>query len=328
MTLLLDRATIEGLLSMKEAIDLTEQAFQELADQTVDMPQRLVMADAERAGNKLFMPAHMKGIGALGVKVVTVFHNNPTQHGLPTILANITLLDQETGKTLCIMEGGYITAMRTGAVSGVATKYMARPDASVAGVVGTGAQARTQLSAMCAVRPIERAVCVSTGNLERQRAFIDDMSQEMGIQVDVAASVREVVERSDVIALATTSPTPIVEADWFKPGTHINAVGAHSPAARELDAATVVRSRVVCDLTSACMAEAGDLIIPIQEGAYSQDSIYGELGELVSGRKSGRDNDQEITLFKSVGLSVQDIATAHFVYEKALAQGAGTTFDF
>ncbi len=328
MNLQLDRANIEGLLSRNEAIELTEQAFQELADKTVDMPQRLVMADAERAGNKLFMPAHMKGIGALGVKVVTVFHNNPTQHDLPTILANITLLDQETGKTLCIMEGGYITAMRTGAVSGVATRYMARPDASVAGVVGTGAQARTQLSAICAVRPIKQAVCVSTGNRERQHAFVDEMSQEMGVQVEVAASVRELVERSDVIALATTSTTPIVEADWFKPGTHINAVGAHSPGARELDAETVARSRVVCDLTSACMAEAGDLIIPIQEGAYSQDSIHGELGELVSGRKSGRDNDQEVTLFKSVGLSVQDIATAHFVYEKALAQGAGTTFEF
>ena len=119
-----------------------------------------------------------------------------------------------------------------------------------------------------------------------------------------------------------------MEADWFKPGTHINAVGAHSPAARELDAETVVRSRLVCDLTTACLAEAGDLMIPIQEDTYSQDSIHGELGELVSGRKTGRDNDREITLFKSVGLSVQDIATAHFVYEKALAQGAGTTFVF
>ena len=168
MTLLLDGTTVKGLLSMKEAIDLTEHAFQELADQTVDMPQRMVMADAERAGNKLFMPAHMKGIGALGVKVVTVFQNNPAQHDLPTILANITLLDQETGKTLCIMEGGYITAVRTGAVSGVATNYMARPDASVAGIVGTGVQARTQLSAICAVRPIKQAVCVSTGNRERQ----------------------------------------------------------------------------------------------------------------------------------------------------------------
>ena len=198
----------------------------------------------------------------------------------------------------------------------------------MAGIVGTGVQARTQLSAICAVRPIKQAVCVSTGNRERQRAFVDDMSQELGIPIDVADSARDVIERSDVIALATSSTTPVVEADWFKPGTHINAVGAHSPVTRELDADTVVRSRVVCDLTSACMAEAGDLIIPVQEGAFSWERVHGELGELVSGRKTGRENDQEITLFKSVGLSVQDIATAHFVYQKALSQGVGTTFEF
>ncbi|MEE8443172.1 MAG: ornithine cyclodeaminase, partial [Dehalococcoidia bacterium] len=169
MALLLDRATIQRLLDMKEAVDLMETAFTELVNQTVNMPQRLVMADAEHAGLTLFMPAHLKGLGAIGIKAVTVFPNNPSKYQIPTTLATIVLLDQETGKALSVMDGGYITAMRTGAVSGAATRALAREDATVAGVLGMGVQARTQLWGMCTVRPIRTALCFSVDAPERQR---------------------------------------------------------------------------------------------------------------------------------------------------------------
>ncbi len=328
MALLLDRATIQGLLDMDQAIEIVERAFVELAGESVAMPQRLTMADAEHAGWTALMPAHLKDMGAFGVKAVTVFRNNPSGFSLPSTLATIIMLDQETGKALSIMDGGYITAMRTGAVSGLATKYMARADVSVAGGLGMGVQARTQVLGMCSVRPIQKVLCFAVDPPEQQQAFADEMSQRLGILIEMTKSVQEVVEQADVLALATTSHDPIVSGEWLRPGTHINSVGSHTPTARELDTASVTRSKVVCDLTAACMAEAGDLLLPIQEGTFSQDKVFAELGDVVTGRKKGRENDQEITLFKSVGLSVQDIATAHLVYQKALEQGVGTNFDF
>ncbi|MBI4339802.1 MAG: ornithine cyclodeaminase family protein [Chloroflexi bacterium] len=329
MALLLDRAAIQGLLDMKQAIAIMEQAFAELANGSVEMPQRTAMPDPQRAGLALFMPAHLKGMGALGIKNVTVYRNNPANHGLPTTLATITLLDPGTGAALAIMDGGYITAMRTGATCGVATRYMARQEASVAGVLGMGVQARTQLSGICAVRPIRRAVCFSVDAPPAQTAFVEQMSRELGIPVEVARSVQEVVEQADVLALATSAQQPIMSGRWLRPGTHINSVGSHTPDAREMDTECVTRaSKVVCDLTSACMAEAGDFLIPIREGAFARERIHGDLGEMVTGRKRGRDNPSEITLFKTVGLSVEDIATAHFVYQEALRRGVGASFDF
>ncbi|MBI4310892.1 MAG: ornithine cyclodeaminase family protein [Chloroflexi bacterium] len=329
MALLLNRKDVESLLDMKQAIAIMERAFAELAGGSVQMPQRIAMPDPERAGLALFMPAHVKGTGAFGIKNVTVYRNNPSKHSLPTILATITLLDPETGQPLAIMEGGYITAIRTGAVSGVATKYMARNDASVAGILGMGVQARTQLAAICAVRPIKKALCCSAGNPQRQRAFAEDMTRELGIAVEVVRSPREVVEQADVLALATTSASPIISGSWLKPGVHINSAGSHAPDAREMDTASVTRcSKVVCDLTSACLAEAGDLLVPMQEGAFSRDRIYGDLGDLVLGRKSGRDDSREMTLFKSVGLSVEDVATAQYVYQEAVKHGVGVPFEF
>ncbi len=328
MALLLDRAAIEGLLDMREAVDLMEQAFAELGNGAVDMPQRLTITDTDLAGWTAVMPANLKDTGALGVKTVTVFRNNPAIHGIPSTLATILLLNRETGQPLSVMDGGYITAMRTGAVSGLATRHLAREDATVAGVIGTGEQARTQLWAMCTERPIERAVCFSTSPYERQHAFADDMTQALGIPTETVNTVREVVEEADVLALATTAREPVLKGEWLKPGTHINGIGAHTPEARELDTEAVLRSKVVCDLLSACMTEAGDLLIPIREGAFNQEMVHGDLGEIVTGKKAGRQSGQEITLFKSVGLSVQDVATAHYVYRKAVEQGVGTLFDF
>ena len=186
----------------------------------------------------------------------------------------------------------------------------------------------TQLWGMASVRKLEMALCYSMDTPEAQRAFAIDMSRQLNIPVEVAESARQVVEASDVLALATTTHDPIIDGDWLKPGTHVNGIGSHKPDAREVDTKTIVKSKVVCDQKEACLAEAGDLIIPIAEGAYSAGRIHADLGDLVTGRKPGRENDSEITLFKSVGLSIQDIYVAHMVYRKAVEKGVGTQFQF
>ncbi len=309
-------------------MQIMEQAFAQLAECAVDMPKRLTMSDAQRAGWTAFMPARLLESGAFGVKVVTTFDKNPSKYGAPTIMGTILYMDQETGRVLSIMDGGFITAMRTGAASGLATRYLARHDASTAGVLGVGAQARTQLEAICAVRRIESVLCYSNGNAERQNSFVEDMSRLLDVEVRVGESAQEVVESSDVLALATSSHSPVLEGRWLRPGTHINGVGAHKPDARELDTEAVVRSKVVCDYVPACLAETGDLIIPIAEGAFNGDMIHAGLGEIVRGDKKGRESSDEITLFKSVGLSIQDVAVSQFVYDKAVQQNAGVNFDF
>ena len=328
MALLLSSENVRELLTMEQTIKLMEEAFSELAAGTSLMPQRIAVTDPEHNGWYAFMPAHLKKAGALGIKAVTVYKDNPLKWDLPSTLATIMLMDSNTGRVICVMDGSYITAMRTGAISGLATKLLARKDARVAGVLGTGVQARTQLWAIAVVRKLDKALCYSTNPREQQERFAEEIGRQLGIPIEVAENPGQVVESADILALATTSETPIVQWQWIKPGTHINGVGAHLPHARELDTKTIVRAKIVCDHIPACLAEAGDLRIPIAEGALSAKDIYAELGELVTGVKIGRESDQEITFFKSVGLSIQDIGTAHYVYEQAIQRNIGTEFQF
>ena len=328
MALLLDRQTIQGLLDMDKMIGILEQAFGELASGSAVMPQRTAVADPSVNGWYAFMPAQLRSMGALGVKSVTVYKDNPSTHGLPATLATIVLMDSRTGQTLAVMDGGYITAMRTGAVTGLATKYLARDDARVAGVMGSGVQARTQLWGMASGADIDKALIFSLDPPESQRAFADDVAEMLGIPVDLAQSGKDLVRGVDVLSLATTATTPIIDADWVQPGLHINGIGSHAVGVREIDTATMVRSKLVCDNVDACLAEAGDVQIPIEEGAMTAADIYGEIGELITGAKPGRESDEEVTIFKSVGLSIQDISAAHYVYQRALEEGAGMEFAF
>ena len=302
--------------------------FGELASGSAVMPQRTAVADGDVNGWYAFMPAQLKTMGALGVKSVTVYKDNPSAHGLPATLATIVLMDSQTGQTLAVMDGGYITAMRTGAVTGLATKYLARKDARVAGVLGAGVQARTQLWGMTSGADLERALVFSLDPPDAQKAFAEETSNMLGLPIEVAASGRALVESVDILSLATTATTPIIDSEWLKPGTHINGIGSHAVGVRELDTATVVKSKLVCDQVDACLAEAGDVQIPIEEGALNPDDIYGEIGELITGAKAGRESDDEVTLFKSVGLSIQDISAAHYVYQRALEEEVGTEFAF
>ncbi len=321
MALLLTRKDVEAVLTMEDAIDAVEEGFRQHQLGTSQLPLRTAIHIPEHNGIVLFMPGYIGGMDALGMKLVTVYPDNPSKYNLPTILATVLLAHPRTGDLLAIMDGTYLTAMRTGAASGVATKYLARPDSRVVGVFGAGVQARTQLMAVCAVRPITEARVYDVVPAVVQ-SFCDEMGAKLGITVRPAASPREAVEGCDVIVAATTSKTPVFDGAWVARGTHLNGIGSHTPDAREFDSTVIRRAKVVVDLREAALAEAGDVIIPIKAGEITADHIYAELGEIVTG-KPGRENPEEITLFKSVGLAIQDMSTASRVYQRAREQGIG-----
>ena len=328
MTLLLSRSDVEKALSMKDAIELVEQGFVEFGQGRVDMPQRPVIFVPEHDGLAGFMPALVREMGALAIKTVTAFKGNP-QKGLPTIFGTVTLLDSETGITLAIMDGGYLTAVRTGAASGVATKYLAKENAHIVASFGAGVQGATQLEAICTVRDI-REVRVFDTDQEAAERFAREMGGRGPIPANVVAvdSARDALAGADVVATATTSPSPIFDGEDLSPGVHINGVGSHAPKMRELDTKTIIRSKIVCDSVEACLAEAGDLLIPIEEGALKESDIHGGLADVISGRLPGRENDEEVTLYKSVGLAFQDAVTALHTYQKAKSEGLGVEFEF
>jgi alanine dehydrogenase len=328
MTLLLSRQDVQNLLTMQDAISVVEEAFKQLALGNVLMPQRTVIRVAKHGGTHLAMPAYIGGeMDALAVKVVTVYANNPAQYNLPTTIGTLLLNDPRTGAPLAVMDASYLTAVRTGAVSGVATKHLARRDARRVGVFGAGVQAQTQLWAVCTVRHVESANVYDSDG-KRARDYAGEMSKRLNIPVTPVDTPRAAVEGMDVIIAASSASQPIFDGNWLAPGQHINGVGSHSPNARELDTTTIKRSKVVPDLPEACWVEAGDLIIPLNEGVITKDHVYAGLGEVVAGIKPGRVNDQEITLFKSVGLALQDVSTASFVYRKALEMRVGVEFSF
>ena len=328
MALLLNRSDVEKLLPMDKAIEVVESAFSELANHTAEMPPRTVMIDSDVGGWIAYMPAYLKSDGALGCKAVTVYKGNPDNFGLPTTLATILVQDSETGKVLAAMDGGYLTAMRTGAVSGVATKHMARPDSKIGGVLGAGVQARQQAVAIAEASNINTILSFSLDPMDARQKFGTWLAARTGATVRLTDSAEELCREADIVSIATTATSPIVDSSWWKPGAHINGIGSHAPGVRELDSATVQKAHVICDQKDACMAEAGDLQIPVENGEYSWDDVAGELGDVVNGKTKGRTSDDEVTLFKSVGLAVQDISCAALVYREALENGIGVEFDF
>jgi ornithine cyclodeaminase/alanine dehydrogenase len=328
MTLLLSRQDVAGVLTMKEAIDAVEEAFRQFALGKVAMPQRTAIRLADRHGVHLTMPAHIGGeLDALAVKVVTVYLDNPVLYKLPTVIGLVLLNDPATGAPLAVMDAGFLTAVRTGAVSGVATKYLARQNASAVGVFGGGVQASTQLEAICAVRKVS-SVRIYDVDAGRARSYAEQMQRSLNIPVVAVDQPQKAVTGQDIVILATSATQPVINGNWLEAGQHINAIGSHAPQARELDTTAVVRAKVIPDYADACLVEAGDIIIPIAEGAITRDHLHASLGEIVAGRRPGRENDREITLFKSVGLALQDASVASLVYRKARKAGVGTEFTF
>jgi len=320
MTLILNRNDVANVLNMKDCIEIVEVAFSELAKGTADMPLRSNIKPP--GGISLYMPAYLKEMKALACKVVTVYKDNPSDHDLPTTIGKVLLQDPDTGDVICIMDGGFLTAMRTGAASGVATKYLARDEKNMtAGIFGTGVQAQMQLWAVCEVRDISKAIAYDLIT-ESAEKFVVLMKEKLGIEIIVASSPEEILE-ADIICAATSSPTPIFDGSMVKEGTHINGIGSHTPNARELDTEIIKRARFIGDSREACFSEAGDIMIPLETGEIEESHYFADLGEVVIGAKDARLNDAEITIFKSNGLAVQDAATAKLIYDKAVEAGIG-----
>lgn len=328
--LLLNAEEVRKALPMADAIEAMKEAFRALASGEVELPARSSLTVAARGGITLVMPARVGGgdFPALCVKVVSVFPRN-RERGLPTIHALVSVLDPETGRVTAQLEGATLTAIRTGAVSGLATDLLARPGSRVATVFGTGPQARTQLEAMCTVRPIDTArVCHPS--IEKARAFAEEVAGVGAVpgRVEATDNPAAAVAGADVIATATTSRTPVFNDRHLSPGVHINAVGSFQPEVVEIPPETVERALIVVDQREAALEEAGDLIQPMRAGRIGLEAIHCELGELLLGGAEGRSTAEEITFFKSVGLAVQDVVAAGRALENARIQGLGREIDW
>jgi len=321
---LLSKKDVQRALPMKECIELMKAAFAQLSSGQAHVPLRSQLPVTAHEGVTIFMPAYLAQSGDLGAKIVSVFPRN-LKANLPTIHAVVFVIDSRTGIPMALMDGTYLTALRTGAASGAATDLLARKDARLLVLFGAGTQARTQLEAVCTVRPITK-VLVCDVDPKRAKDFVEEMKgRGAPIPNDIRwiASAEEGVKEADIICTATTSSKPVFEGKALRPGTHINAVGAYTPQMQEVDSETIRRAKVVVDSRQASLAEAGDLIAPLHQGVINEKHIHAEIGEIVAGRKVGRESDSEITYFKSVGIAVQDVAAARRVLDKATELGLG-----
>jgi alanine dehydrogenase len=321
MIRILSRQDVRQALPMRQAIEAVKRAFAQLSTGQANVPLRVALDVPRHNGVTLFMPGYLSADDQMAVKIVSVFNDNPSQ-GLPLIHALVIVVDATTGSPTAVMDGAYLTALRTGAASGAATDLLARPDAHTAAIFGAGAQGRTQLEAVCAVRPIHQAWVYDVAP-RQAAAYAEEMSQRLSLPVRVAETPAQAVCQADVICTATTATSPVFADADVPPGTHVNAVGAYTPHMQEVPPETVLRARVVIDHRESSLAEAGDLLIPIEQGLMTEDHIYAELGEIAAGSKPGRASPDEITLFKSVGVAVQDVAAASAVLEAAQRLGLG-----
>jgi ornithine cyclodeaminase len=313
---ILSAADVQAAITMPEAIEAMRDAFSALSSGKATVPLRVALEMKD--GVSLFMPAHLPGLGPAAAKVVSV-HPGNVEQGLPMIHAVVLVIDPETGIPLALMDGTWLTALRTGAVGGLAADLLARKDASTAAVFGAGVQARTQLEALRAVRDI-RDVRVVDPVPAAADAFVAEIRDVPARRLDDSD---EAITGADVVIAATTSSNPVFDGRKIEPGTHVTGVGSYTPEMREVDAALVTRARVVVDQREAVLAEAGDIIGPITDGVVDESVIAAEIGEIVLGWQPGRTSAEEITFFKSVGNAVQDVAVAARVLAAAEADGTG-----
>jgi len=315
---ILSRNDVKRSVTMPQAIDAVKQAFISLAQKKAILPLRTQVPIKEYEGITLFMPAYLPETESLGTKIVSVFPQN-AKNNIPTIHAVVIVFEAKTGQPSAMMDGTYLTALRTGAVSGVATDLLARKDAKTAAIFGAGVQGRTQLDAICCVRNIQK-VLVYDKNLHAARSFSEEMQRRgkpIPEDIVIVDSPKNAVTEADVICVATTSSVPVFKDKHLKSGVHINGVGSFTPKMQEIPEETILRAKVVVDSVTASLEEAGDLIIPLQKGLIDESHIQGELGQVASGLFSVRESETDITFFKSVGLAIQDVAVAELALRKA-----------
>jgi ornithine cyclodeaminase len=325
-TLFVTQAEVPDLLPMPECIEVMAETMEALARGETMLPLRSILWLPERVGALGLMPGALLSEGVLGLKAITFFTGN---EGTPfdSHQGAVLLFEAKHGSLLAIIDATSITAIRTAAVSAVATRALAREDAGDLAILGSGVQARTHLEAMRCVRKIRR-VRVASRSLPNAKAFAHRESGRGGVTVEAVASVHEAVEGADLICTTTSAREPILRGDWIAPGAHVNAVGSSIPAARELDTAAVVYSRLYADRRESVLNEAGDFLIAQKEGAIDERHIVGEIGEVLIGKVPGRRSPEEITLFKSLGLAIEDVASARHIYEKAKKNRAGRFLEF
>ena len=304
---------IRKKIPMGKAIDLMREAFLQLSAGVAQVPVRTVIDSHDQSGRVLFMPSYSSAYGLFGLKMVSVFDQNTTRN-LPVIQAMMMVMDGQTGTPLGLLDAEYLTALRTGAASGLATDLLSRKDSAIMAIFGTGAQAETQLEGIQAVRPIKEVI-VFGKTQNKTNSFCQRMGEKFNIEIHAASAPHE-LNRADIICTATTSSTPVFQKDHVKNGVHINGIGSYKPTMQEIPHEVIQHATLIVDQRTATLTEAGDIVIPIRQGLITNDHIYAELGEIISGSKKGRISDDQITVFKSVGNAIQDLALAHCMLEK------------
>ncbi len=324
-TLVVSQSEVRRLLPMGRCIELMAEALEALGRGEADNPLRWPMVLPEGRGVLGLMPGSMATPASLGLKIVSIF---PANHGTAydSHQGVVILFDPDHGFPTAILDASEITAIRTAAVSGLATRLLARDDAADLAILGSGVQARSHLEAMLEVRDVRRARVWSPTPENRQR-FAEAASRRHELPVEAVDSAREAIAGADLVCTVSAAREPILDGAWLAPGAHLNAVGSSTPSARELDTAAVAASSLFVDRRESTLAEAGDFLIPKQEGAIGDDHIRGEIGEVLLGRIDGRTSPGEITLFKSLGLAVEDLQAAHFIVERARAAGMGAEIE-
>lgn len=319
-TLILTWNEVEKLLDMRKVINNVEKAFREKGEGRVQMPPKIYLHFKKYEGDLRTMPAYLESLDIAGVKIVNS-HPLNRRRNLLTVMAIIELVNPKTGAPIAVMDGTLITAFRTGASSAVATKYLARENSKVLGVIGAGAQALPQIEAISLVRNIEEVRIFDINRTASDRLALQ--LKEKGFDnVKIDDSPRNLAENSDIITTLTPSRKPIIFDDWIMEGTHINAIGADAPGKQELDPNILKRSKIVVDDLEQTI-HSGEVNVPISKGLISKESIYAELGEIVAGKRSGRENDEEITIFDSTGLAILDVITGYYVYKEAVEHNCG-----
>jgi ornithine cyclodeaminase/alanine dehydrogenase-like protein (mu-crystallin family) len=315
------------LLPMADCIQVMRDALASLARGKALVPLRMVMRMPDASGFLGVMPGQIDADGghegALGMKAVSVFPGNAGR-GIDTHQGAVLLFESDTGRLSALMDGATITAIRTAAVSGVATDLLARADAAELAILGAGVQARTHLEAIAAVRPLRR-VRIWSRNPERAVELVKASAARYSASIEAVPSAEAAVRGADVVATVTSSPVPVLQRAWVKDGAHINAVGSSIPTTREIDSATMAAARLFVDRRESALNEAGDVLMPIREGAFNADHIQAELGDVIIGADPGRRSATELTLFKSLGLAVEDVAAAAFILKRARETGVGQT---
>ena len=321
--LLLSREDIKSVFTMSDAIAADKECYRMFSEGKFDVPLRAVINGSK--GNFLFMPAYSEEMGAAGLKIVNIMPGNP-EKGLPASIGQVLLIDGETGEVKALMDGTYVTALRTAAASGAAFDLFGRKDARIGALIGTGSQAMCQLEAMLCSRQLKE-VRVAARNYEKTKAFVSQAGEELGsygAEIIACSDTNEAVDGADLITLVTVSGKPVCNAEYFRPGCTISAVGAYTYDMQELDPAVFAKcGKIYFDSVDAVLSESGDILRPLDEGMLSKDQFTGDIGEYLLGKIPGRESDDEIIVFENVGIGALDLMTAAGIYDKAVSRGIG-----